>query len=185
MINIHMRFLAYMLALLTVVFPISELAYAQNAPIPTREIADEHSSECPACILAIIKKGKAAPFDGYLYNYEAFAYERAKLKFLNQEHQLKLEFETDILHTRYQLMIENLEADLAAEKQKTEGISAAKDERITELESKLIKANDDAKSDNGKLWAFVGGALLGVGAAALAVYGAAKLGETFGSVNGR
>lgn len=129
-----------------------------------------YAQDVPDAEIAIIKRaGAPAPFEGVLYSNKVFAQEKAKRELLEESFQLKLKYELGIQESKLGAKIEIAEAVLKIEQNKHKEIVDAKNQRISNLEQDLVKADEKANSTLGENLLWAGGGALAVVLGALAV----------------
>ena len=100
----------------------------------TPAYADTLSTEIGKGVVADLKKGETAPFEGILLSRTAAAKLYGQLNFFEDECKLQLSKELDISKIRYNAEISALKLKLDVETTRTEKLLAIKDERIQFLE---------------------------------------------------
>ena len=136
------------------------------------------AQKCETCTIAIIKKGKIAPFDGFLYNNDAHADQRAQLRLMEDEFELKLKYELDMQRVDLQFDTATTAAALDALQQRYDEVVPDKNRQIKFLQNKLVEA--DKKGSDGSFYFALGlglGVAGGIIVSALAIWGATELGK--------
>lgn len=123
------------------------LSIALSPACATINLNQTEPSDGPA--VAIIKKGKKAPFDGVLFNDEAYADQKSRheddLERAENRRKLDLAIQRNTLVTATATTKASLDA---SEFEKRE-VYKVKDDRIRSLEERLAKADDEA---GGSAW---------------------------------
>lgn len=138
-----MKFLACLLSILIIFAPV--VSYAQQ---PT---------------VAIIKKDQQAPFDGVLYNNEAYADQKAEKELAKQKHQNEMSYRLRTLELKLKFATATTTIELNSLREESSKIYAIKDKHIKFLEKKLVETNSSAWEN--ALWFG-----LGVGAVVLGAW---------------
>ena len=144
---------------------------------PSVALADDPVQQ-PGGNIAIITKGKPAPWDGFLYDNFAFAKSQADAKSQDDQFKLKLNYELQMQEARLRFTTSTTAAALDALKHEKVRVDDINSKHITSLEKQLVDANDRAASSSTKLMiAGSVGIIIGIGLTVLsgwAIHQAAK-----------
>lgn len=107
----------------------------------TQASAQEQADDNPEII--VLEKNQRAPWDGILLNKRAAADVIANAEITEKRCSERIKHEVDIVSIQKDSRIAELEAIHSAERQSCDVKVSARDERIVDLENKLIEKSDD------------------------------------------
>jgi hypothetical protein len=111
-----------------------------------------------------IAKGQIAPYSGVLLSTTAAAQIFTERNYSFEECKLRIDFEIEKEQAKYNVLLQNIEANLDSLKSQYSSVTSAKDKEIERLSEIAIEKNDYSS-----LW-FSGGVLVGIGLSIVLVY---------------
>ena len=132
------------------------LILALTFVFPAPLLAQESDEEPDPPKILELKKDDLAPFDGVFLNSSAAAQMLANQNFLEAECKLKIDFELAKLQARHDLLVNNLQINLATTKIKYDSILSIKDAEIGRLSEIALENSNDYSH-----WWAAGGFLVG------------------------
>lgn len=137
-------------------------------------------STCSDCVIAIIKEGKAAPFDGFLYNPQAHADQRSRITLMDEGFELRLKYELGMQKARMEYTTSTTAAALHSLQKRYDEVVPELKDRSSKLEDQVADLNEEARGGDDGMWFAIGfgsGAVVVILAAVIMGY----LGVSFGA----
>jgi len=100
--------------------------------------------------MAVLKKGQKAPFEGFLYDFDADAEMAAQRELAEEGCQLNIRMQLRRERNRHELLIKSAKISLTATEEKYKVILSEKNKEISRYEKKV------EASGNGVVWGAVG-----------------------------
>jgi len=121
-------------------------------------------------IMAHLKKGEVAPFDGRLMNDEAIVNIITERELSSEQCEIQKELAVSLSKAELQLQIDYLKAELETEKEKSAALLDIRDQEIETLRKEM--------KPNKTMWAFFGGFALATGTSLGTYYSVREINET-------